>query len=98
MKTIVSTFELSTKAYLSWDGCKIAEEVYNRACCDAETLEEAYNNIYYALDDEMIYTHRQWQIMQEYQRPSEADYNMAYDEFLADLERYFYDCVSVDED
>ena len=55
MKVTISTFELSNKAYLSWDACKIAEEVYQRACCDADTMEEAYDNIYQALDDEMIY-------------------------------------------
>ena len=97
MKVNISTFELSNKAYLGWDACKIAEEVYQRACCDADTMEEAYDNIYQALDDEMIYTSRQWTIMQEYQTPEEANFSDAYDLFLNDLLGYFDECVTLED-
>ena len=97
MKVTINTFELSFTAHLGWDACKIAEEVYQRACGDADTMEEAYDNIYEALDDEMIYTCRQWTIMQEYQSPDEANFSEAYELFLNDLLGYFDECVTLED-
>ena len=93
----ISTFALSSKASFSWDACGIAENVYERACCDAETLDEAFDNISDALNDELIYTADQWTIMQEYQTPEEANFFDAYDSFYNDLCRYFFDCVTLEE-
>lgn len=97
MKVNISTFELSFTAHLGWDACDIAAEVYKRACYDADSMEEAYENIYQALDDEMIYTNRQWTIMQEYQTPEEANFSEAYELFLNDLLGYFNECVTLEE-
>lgn len=97
MNYTINTFELSNRASLSWGTCDIAEEVYKRACCDVNTLDEAYDCIYDALGDEMIYTYRQWQIMSEYQSPKDANYDEAYELFYEDLCRYFYECVEVKE-
>lgn len=97
MNYTINTFELNNQACLSWDGCTIAEEVYKRACCDATTLEEAYNSIYEALCDELIYTADQWTVMKDYQSPDTANYDKAFNLFYDDLCKYFYDCVEVEE-
>ena len=98
MKVNISTFELSDKCCFCWDSCRLAEEVYQRACADAQTLEEAFAEIPEALDNALIPCANQWLIMKEYQIPEEADYYAAYDAFLYDLEMYFNSCVTVEEE
>ena len=78
MKLTVNTSELFN-LNMSWDATGIAENVYNRAICDAENIDEAFESLYDALDDELIYTADQWTIMKEYQTPDEADFNRAYE-------------------
>ena len=96
MKLTVNTENLY---YLNcgWDVAEIAEEVYKRCILDAQDLEEARDSLPEALDLEMIYTARQWAIMQEYQTPDEADYNEAYEEFLETLYDHFYEVVEEEE-
>lgn len=92
MKLTVNTSELFN-LNMSWDATGIAENVYNRAICDAENIDEAFESLYDALNDELIYTADQWTIMQEYQTPDEADFNKAYEMFYDDLCRHFYEIV-----
>lgn len=92
MKLTVNTSELFN-LNMSWDATGIAENVYNRAICDAENIDEAFESLYDALNDELIYTADQWIIMQEYQTPDEANFNEAYEMFYEDLCRHFYEIV-----
>ena len=96
MKLTVNTSELFN-LNMSWDATGIAENVYNRAICDAENIDEAFESLYDALNDELIYTADQWTIMQEYQTPDEANFNEAYEMFYEDLCRHFYEIVEETE-
>lgn len=96
MKLTVNTSELFN-LNMSWDATGIAENVYNRAICDAENIDEAFESLCDALNDELIYTADQWTIMQEYQTPDEADFNEAYEMFYEDLCRHFYEIVEETE-
>lgn len=82
---------------MSWEATGIAENVYNRAICDAENLEEGFENLWQALDDELIYTADQWTIMQEYQTPQEANFDQAYQDFMDDLARHYYEIVEEED-
>lgn len=92
MKLTVNTSELFN-LNMSWDATGIAENVYNRAICDAENIDGAFESLYDALNDELIYTADQWTIMQEYQTPGEANFDQAYEMFYDDLCRHFYEIV-----
>ena len=103
MKLTVNTSELFN-LNMSWDATGIAENVYNRAICDAENIDEAFESLYDALNDELIYINDeliyiadQWTIMQEYQTPDEANFNEAYEMFYEDLCRHFYEIVEETE-
>lgn len=96
MKLTVNTSELFN-LNMSWNATGIAENVYNRAICDAENIDEAFESLYDALNDELIYTADQWTIMQEYQTPDEANFNEAYEMFYEDLCRHFYEIVEETE-
>lgn len=97
MKLTVNNSELFN-LNMSWDATGIAENVYNRAICDAENIDEAFESLYDALNDELIYTADQWTIMQEYQTPDEANFNEAYEMFYEDLCRHFYEIVKEEEE
>ena len=96
MKLTVNTSELFN-LNMSWDATGIAENVYNRAICDAENIDDAFEALSDALNDELIYTADQWTIMQEYQTPDEANFNDAYEMFYDDLCRHFYEIVEETE-
>lgn len=69
---------------LLWDKfnlkvCAIAESIFERM---EEPTEEELQQ---AMDDELIYDEDLWEIMKYYQRPSEANFNEAMDEFYNDL-------------
>ena len=103
MKLTVNTSELFN-LNMSWDATGIAENVYNRAISDAENIDEAFESLYDALNDELIYINDeliyiadQWTIMQEYQTPDEANFNEAYEMFYEDLCRHFYEIVEETE-
>lgn len=83
---------------MSWEATDIAEHVYNRAICDADSLDEGYENLWGALDDHLIYTRDQWTIIEEYQTPQEANYDEAYEMFYEDLCRHFYEIVEEEEE
>ena len=92
MKLSVNTSELFN-LNMSWDATGIAENVYNRAICDAESIEEGYESLFDALNDELIYTADQWAIMQEYQRPEDANFNDAFMMFYDDLAAHYYEII-----
>ena len=96
MTLTVNTSELFN-LNMSWDATGIAEKVYNRAICDAENIDEAFESLSDALNDELIYTADQWTVMQEYQTPDEANFNNAYEMFYDDLCRHFYEIVEETE-
>ena len=83
---------------MSWEATGIAENVYNRAICDAESLDEGFENLWGALDDELIYTADRWTVMQEYQTPEEANFDDAYMKFYDDLSRHYYEIVEGEEE
>lgn len=97
MKLTVNTSELFN-LNMSWDATGIAEKVYNRAICDAANIDEAFDCLSDALNDELIFTADQWAIMQEYQTPYEANFNEAYDMFYEDLCKHFYEIVEEEEE
>ena len=97
MKLFVNTSELF-ELNMSWDATGIAENVYNRSICDAESIDEGFDSLLDALNDELIYTADQWAIMQEYQTPAEANFDDAYMLFYDDLARHYYEIVEEQED
>ena len=76
---------------VSNDMLEIIEGVLDRL--EAEDFEDGLDDLPYyitnAIDDEMIWTYNQWQIMQHYQSPEDADYGEAIDCLLNDLLRLF---------
>ena len=60
----------------------IAEAIFERVKDYEEDTEEALQN---AMDDELIYDDDLWEIMKYYQRPNEANFDEAMDEFYNDL-------------
>ena len=78
---------------LLWDKfnlkvCAIAEEIFERMeYYEEEDIEEALRQ---AMDDELIYDDDLWEIMKYYQRPNEANFNEAMDEFYNDLLEVLY--------
>lgn len=96
MKLSVNTSELFNLK-MSWDATDVAEEVYKRAICDANSIDEGYNCLLDALNDELIYTDDQWTIMKEYQSPEDANYNEAYMLFYDDLCSHYYEIVEEKE-
>lgn len=73
------------------DMLEIIEGVLDRL--DAEDFEDGLDDLPYyianAIDDEMIWTYNQWQVMQNYQTPDEANYGEAIDCLLNDIMRLF---------
>ena len=73
---------------LLWDKfnlkvCEIAEAIIERMeDYEGDNLEEALQS---AMDDELIYDDDLWEIMKYYQRPTEANFNEAMEEFYNDL-------------
>lgn len=92
MKLSVNTSELFNLK-MSWDATDVAEEVYKRAICGVNSIDEGYDRLLDALNDELIYTARQWTIMQEYQSPENANYDEAYMCFYDDLSAHYYEIV-----
>ena len=69
---------------LLWDKfnlkvCEIAKAIFERM---EEPTEEALQQ---AMDDELIYDEDLWEIMKYYQRPNEANFGEAMEEFYNDL-------------
>lgn len=96
MKLTVNTSELFN-LNMSWDATGIAENVYNRAICDAENIDAGYDSLLDALNDELIYTADKWTIMQEYQSPEEANFEDAYIKFYDDLTQHYYEIIEEQE-
>ena len=75
------TKELHT---LLWD--KFNLKVFEIADLIFERMEEpTEEELQYSMDTELIYDEDLWEIMKYYQRPSEANFNEAMDEFYNDL-------------
>ena len=56
-----------------------------------ERMEEATEEeLWQAMDDELIYDDDLWEIMKYYQRPNEANYEEAMEEFYNDLLEILY--------
>ena len=64
----------------SWEFLKIAEDIAERVenPNDSESIAQA-------LDDGLIYTRDQWEVLAYYCTPSEADFNFAMEQFYTDL-------------
>ena len=92
MSLTVNTSELFNLK-MSWEATDIAEEVYKRAICDATDIDEGYESLADALNDELIYSQDQWTIMKEYQSPEEANYDEAYMMFYDDLATHYYEII-----
>lgn len=63
----------------------IADTILDRAEENIEDYSDPYDAIVDALNDELIYEDNQWTIMKQYQRPSEANFTEAVEEFINDL-------------
>ena len=73
---------------LLWDKfnlkvCDIAEAIIERM--EECTEDEIEDELKYAMDDELIYDDDLWEIMKYYQRPSEANFDEAMEDFYNDL-------------
>lgn len=73
---------------LLWDKfnlkvCAIAESIIERM--EDCTEDEIEDELQYAMDLELIYDEDLWVIMAYYQRPSEANFDEAMEEFYNDL-------------
>ena len=60
----------------------LAEGVLNRI---DELTDDVYEDIWQAMNDELIYTEDQWIMIKSYCTPQEADFNYAWESFEADL-------------
>lgn len=79
-----------------WDEIRnIADAIIDRAESNIKDYtEDAYEAIVDALNDELIYTADQWEVMRAYQSPDNANFSEAVNEFINDL----MDCVEVVND
>ena len=69
---------------LLWD--KFNSKVFEIAALIFERMEEpTEEELQYSMDTELIYDEDLWEIMKYYQRPSEANFNEAMEEFYNDL-------------
>ncbi len=69
----------------------IAEAIFERMGeYEEEDIEEALNQ---SMNDELIYDDDLWQIMRYYQRPCEANFNEAIEEFYNDLLAILYKVI-----
>lgn len=63
----------------------IIENVINRIDFDEVDDDDLYDAIMTAIDDELIYSEDQWEIMKQYQSPQDASWEEAIDEFYNDV-------------
>lgn len=50
-----------------------------------ELSEDVYEDVWQAMDEGMIYTEDQWDMLKYYCTPSNADFNSAWEDFENDL-------------
>lgn len=62
----------------------LAESIFNRIDVD-DVKDDAYEALYQAMDDGMIYTDDQWTMIRYYCTPQDANYNTAWEAFEGDL-------------
>ena len=74
-----------------WHCSDIADAIISRMEDTYQSEEDLFDAVYQAMDDELIYTNDQWQILMGYSTPQEANWNNAINEFTEDL------CVYVNE-
>ena len=78
---------------LLWDKfnlkvCSIAESIIERM--EEVSKDEIEEELQYAMDLELIYDEDLWSIMAYYQRPNEANFDEAMEEFYNDLLEILY--------
>lgn len=96
MKLTIKTENLFNLS-MSIECTAIAENVYMRSICDTDNIDEGFDNLIDALNDELIYTADQWRVMQEYQTPAEANFNEAWMMFYEDIAAHYYEIVTIEE-
>ena len=66
---------------------KLAEDVFDRFfSCDIEDIEaDPYDLLYSCIDDALMYYDDQWTVLESYCNPTEANWEVAIDEFTSDL-------------
>ena len=74
----------------------IAEAVLSRI--DEDELDDVYDAVYQAMDDELIYTDDQWAMIREYCTPHDASFSDAWDMFESDLVNAINDGVLIRKD
>lgn len=62
----------------------LAESIFNRIDVD-DYKADAYEALFQAMDEEMIYTKDQWTMIEYYCTPQNADFNGAWEDFANDL-------------
>lgn len=72
--------ERSTDAFLD-----IAADIVDRVNFDNITEDDAYEEVWQAIDDGLIYSEDQWEVMKHYQSPDEANWESAIEEFSSDI-------------
>lgn len=66
------------------DMAGLAENILDRIDVD-DVKDDAYEALYQAMDDGMIYTKDQWTMIEYYCTPQDANYNTAWEAFEGDL-------------
>lgn len=66
------------------DMAGLAENILDRIDVD-DVKDDAYEALYQAMDDGMIYTDDQWIMIRYYCTPQDANYNTAWEAFEGDL-------------
>lgn len=69
----------------SWEFLKIAEDLAERAESYQEEGHDITEAINQALEDGLIYTKDQWEVLAYYCTPSDADFNYALENLANDL-------------
>ena len=73
----------------SWEFLKIAEDIAERAESYQEEGHDIEDAISQAIDDGLIYTRDQWEVMAYYCGPKDADFNFTIEQFYTDLMTLF---------
>lgn len=60
--------------------CDLVMDIINRMDGDYSN-----DNVYQAIDNGIIYYHQQWTILEHYCNPQDANWNIAFEDFLNDI-------------
>lgn len=79
-REVIRYFERGTDNFFD-----IADDIIDRIDEDDFINEDSYDAVSKAVDEGLIYTNDQWEVLKHYCNPSDADFDYAIEEFINDI-------------